>query len=145
MFVATQKFTVLVAIEPRLYRSTIGGFLELARPALEVEVVEPEGLRERVARLDPKLVLHTPEEDETLDGRRMWVAVDLHAEPTVVRLNGERKDLLRTLQVEDLLAVVDETVAGKHSHVLAAGQRGQVGVRSREEQELSEAKLNESL
>ncbi len=54
---SNDRIKVLVAIEPRAYRTTIGSAFPALRPCAEVIVIEPDALRTEVSRLKLRLVI----------------------------------------------------------------------------------------
>ena len=100
---------VLVAIEPRLYRETIGRALRGLRPRLEVVVVEPEDLWAAVVRLNPELVFADRPDSLPDAGRFAWVEFRPYEQPPAKISLGERWRELEEVELSDLLSVVDET------------------------------------
>ena len=54
---SNDRIKVLVAIEPRAYRTTIGSAFQALRPCAGVIVIEPDALRTEVSRLKLRLVI----------------------------------------------------------------------------------------
>ncbi len=100
---------VLVAIEPRLYRETLGRALRGLRPRLEVAVVEPEDLWAAVVRLDPELVIANLPDSLPDAGRITWVEFRPYEQPPAKICLGGRWYELEEVELSDLLSVVDET------------------------------------
>lgn len=98
---------VLVAIEPRAYRTVIGRAIQMLRPHLEVAVVEPDHLLAEVVRLDPALVICSQTKPSTSDGERVWVEFRPYDEATAKVCVGGRCARLFEPNLDDLLSVVD--------------------------------------
>jgi hypothetical protein len=99
---------VLVAVEPRAYRSAIGSVIQALRPHLEVTVVEPDELHAEVARLEPALVISSQPRPATSDGGPAWVELRLYEEASARVCIGGRCARLYDPNLYDLLSVVDE-------------------------------------
>jgi hypothetical protein len=104
---------VLMAIEPRSYREVIGEAIRGLRPHLEVVIVEPE-----MARLDPELVICSQPSIAAANGRTAWIEFRPYGQPAVRTYVGGRYFELEEVELEDLLAAVDE------AERLARGGRG---------------------
>ena len=105
---------VLVAMEPRAYREAIGEAIRWLRPRVEVAILEPEELENEIARLDPELVISARPVSWIAKGRMAWVECDPYEEPAAtVSLDGLRTEL-ETVNLEDLLWVVDEAEELSH-------------------------------
>ncbi len=102
------RTTILVAIEPRAYRTVIGRAIQILRPHLEVAVVEPEDLPAEVARLDPALVISGQPKPATPDGWPAWVEFLPYDEAPAEVCIGGRCARLYEPDLDDLLSVVDE-------------------------------------
>ncbi len=100
---------ILVALEPRAYRSVIGRAIQILRPHLEVTVVvEPGDLLAEVARLDPALVISSQPKPATSDGGPAWVEFRPYDEVSAKVCIGGRRAQLHEPNLDDLLAVVDK-------------------------------------
>ena len=100
---------VIVAIEPRSYRQTIGQAIQTLRPHIEVVVLEPGTLRAGVERLEPELVFANQPDTFAPTGRSAWVEFRPYEEPPArISLAGRRWEL-EAVELSDLLSVVDET------------------------------------
>jgi F420-dependent methylenetetrahydromethanopterin dehydrogenase len=99
---------VLVACEPRYYREVIGEAIQGLRPAVEVVILDPEELEDRVSHLDPDLVIsaHPPSIDP--GGRSAWVEFVPYEKPAATVSLGGRREQLDEMTLEDLLWVVDQ-------------------------------------
>jgi hypothetical protein len=111
---------LLVALEPRSYRETIGGALQLLRPNLEVTILSPEVLETEVTRLEPEMVLcslHKPAEGA---GGPVWIEYCPYTAPkvTIYEPGGQNKKLDLS-GLADLLAIVDGLVNRLESLVRA--------------------------
>jgi hypothetical protein len=81
----------LVAIEPRSYREVIGSAIQHLRPHIEVLIVEPEELEEKVARLDPEVVICSTPNTRIGSTKHSWVELRPYEEiPS--RLSGGSKN-----------------------------------------------------
>ncbi len=99
---------VMVALEPRAYRTTIGRAIQVLRPHLEVTVVEPDELGEEVAHLDPALVISSQPKPATSEGGPAWVELRPYDEASARVCIGGRCTRLYEPNLDDLLSVVDE-------------------------------------
>src|SRR3712207_3738306 len=109
---------VLMAIEPRSYREVIGEAIRGLRPHLEVVIVEPEALEPEMARLDPELVICSQPSIAAANGRTAWIEFRPYGQPAARTYVGGRYFELEEVELEDLLAAVDE------AEWLARGGRG---------------------
>lgn len=113
---------ILVAIEPRAYREVIGEALGGLRPQHRVTIVAPDSLRSAMYRLLPEVVISGRPEDLSVDGTLAWVEFRPYARPEArVSLGGLRRELAE-VDLEDLLAVVDEAGALESSGFFGAGR-----------------------
>lgn len=100
---------ILVAIEPRAYREVIGGAIGGLRPQHEVTIVAPDSLRPALDRLAPEVVISSRSDGFMVDGTLAWVEFRPYARPEArVSLKGGRRRELAEVDLEDLLAIVDE-------------------------------------
>lgn len=99
---------ILVAVEPRAYRTTIGRAIQILRPHLEVTVVEPDELQAEVARLDPALVISSQPKPAMSDDGPAWVEYHPYEEASASVRIGGRCARLYEPGLNDLLSVVDE-------------------------------------
>jgi hypothetical protein len=99
---------ILVAMEPRAYRTVIGRAIQILRPHLEVTIVEPDDLPAEVARLDPALVISGQPKPATSDGGPAWVEFRPYDEASAKVCIGGRCARLYEPNLDDLLSVVDE-------------------------------------
>ena len=103
---------VLVAIEPRAYRHTIGAIIGDLRPRLDVRVIEPETLVGEAERLGPQLVLCSQPEPRKRERFRSWVEFHPYAdEPKVSIRIEDRWSVLEDADLDDLLAIVDRAIS----------------------------------
>ncbi len=99
---------ILVAIEPRAYRTVIGRAIQILRPHLVVAVVEPDDLQAEVARLDPALVICSQPKPATSDGGPVWVEFRPYDEASVKVCICGRIARLYEPNLDDLISMVDE-------------------------------------
>jgi hypothetical protein len=99
---------ILVAVEPRAYRTAIGRVIQDQRPHLEVTVVEPDDLQAEVAHLDPALMICSQPKPATSDRWPAWVEFRPYDEASVKVCIGGRFARLYEPNSDDLLSVVDE-------------------------------------
>ena len=99
---------IVMAVEPRAYREVIGNALQELRSHLEVVILEPDGVDQALARLDPDLVICDGCASSNPNGSAAWVEYDPFEEPPgMVSLDGDHTKL-EELNLEDLLWVVDK-------------------------------------
>lgn len=101
---------ILVALEPRSYRSAIGLAIQAVLTRLSVEIVDPDVLFSEVERLNPLLVLSCKPGADIQQDRPVWIEYRPYDEPNTLRVNGELLDMGRSVELTDLLAVVDDSV-----------------------------------
>jgi hypothetical protein len=104
---------VVVANEPRAYREVAAEVLSKLRLEVEFLLVDPRDLEETVARLHPDMVVC----DEASPVVRASVPVWLELYPggsdrSVVSVRG-RRSTIESIQLSDILLLVDQTVARK--------------------------------
>jgi hypothetical protein len=109
---------VALADDYRAYREVIATAIRLLRPHVEVVSAGLEALEEKVARLDPHLIIcNLPATALPAEGLA-WVELSLEpARPSVVRVGGSRSEL-RNPGVDALVQVIDkvEQSVGRESH-----------------------------
>jgi hypothetical protein len=101
---------VLVAIEPRIYREAIGESIRALRPHVEVYVLDPDTLGAGLRRLEPDLVFaNRPYSSHAPNGGTAWVEFLPYEHPPARICLAGRQWELETVELEDLLSIVDET------------------------------------
>ncbi len=100
---------VVAACEPRYYREVVGEALRGLRPAVEVVILDPDELEDKVSHLDPDLVISSAH-PASLDpgGRSAWVEFVPYEKPAATISLGGRRQELEELMLEDLLLMVDQ-------------------------------------
>ena len=99
---------VLMANEPRAYREGIAAVISQLRPAVEVEIVEPDALDDSIKRYVPDMVICS-KATETLKGRvRVWVELYPENGAISVASIGGRRTEYTEIQLPDLLSIVDK-------------------------------------
>jgi hypothetical protein len=99
---------VLMANEPRAYREGIAAVISQLRPAVEVEIVEPDTLDDSIKRYVPDMVICS-KATETLKGRvRVWVELYPENRAISVANIGGRRIEYTEIQLPDLLSIVDK-------------------------------------
>lgn len=111
----------LVALEPRSYRSAIGLAMQAARPGLDVEIVDPDDLCSEVTRLNALLVLCSKLGPDIPRDQPAWIEYRPYDEPNMLRVNGKLLDLGRSVELTDLLTVIDDVVADSGGPLKAEG------------------------
>ena len=97
-----------MANEPRAYREGIAAVIGQLRPAIEIEIVEPNALEGSIKRCVPDMVICS-KATETLKVRvRVWV--ELYPENGAISVAniGERRMEYTEIQLPDLLSIVDK-------------------------------------
>ncbi|CAA9457625.1 MAG: hypothetical protein AVDCRST_MAG25-337 [uncultured Rubrobacteraceae bacterium] len=103
---------ILISVEPRAYRETIGDALQILRPCVEVTVVEPVDLLGEISRLEPALVIcSVPETTEAGYGRFGWVEYRPYERPEARIILEGRCSEVEAVELADLLSVVDYCTA----------------------------------
>lgn len=115
-----ERPTVVMAIEPRVYRQAIGRAIGALRTSVEVRVVEPERLlRAELERLAPHLVICSCIKPPGLVQEICWVEFRPYgAEPKVRVCMDDRCWVLQDADLEDLLSLVDEAVGSSRCEAL---------------------------
>ena len=99
---------VLMANEPRAYREGIAAVISQLRPAVEIEIVEPNALDDSIKRCVPDMVICS-KATETLKVRvRVWVELYPENGPISVANIGGRCMEYTEIQLPDLLSIVDK-------------------------------------
>ena len=100
---------VLIAIEPRAYRQTIGYTVQALRPRYMVDVIDPDRLRVEVQRRIPDVVLCSLPRTGISDEGPTWVEFRPYAGPTgTISVDGEDLGLEGVVEFADLLSILDE-------------------------------------
>lgn len=103
-----QRFTLLVALQPRSYSEVIGYTIRVMCLYLKVEVVESDPLHQVVQRMTPHLILCSQPKPAILNGQYPWIEYLPYDEPTALRIDGQRREMGRSIELNDLLEVIDE-------------------------------------
>ena len=116
---------VVIAHEPRFYREVLAEALRCLRPEAEVVLVEPDGVDDAIHRAPPDVVIcsHLTEAVETRV--RVWILLYPNSEDlAVVSVAGNRRTL-PSVDLPDLLAVMDEAdgLASGPADILAQSVR----------------------
>lgn len=109
--VEKRKMRVLVANEPRLYREVISATLSKLRPEVEVLLVDPETLDQRVKRETPDLVFCSRATPCVVDAVPAWAEVYPEEEPLLVvsiSLGETRLTAIDDNGLPNLLWIVDQ-------------------------------------
>jgi hypothetical protein len=102
-----RKTLVLLANEPRAYRESIAQVFRQLRPNVEVMIVEPGELEDRVLRLAPEMVVFSEATGVVRDCVPVWVELyPGYGALSVIGVGGERSTI-GEIQLSDLLAVID--------------------------------------
>ena len=106
-----EKMRALIANDPRVYRELISNSLRRLRPLIEVNAALPEELEEAVGRVRPHLIICSGRLGAAVrDGCLAWVVLYPDGEDLAEMGGvGVRAALLRGVQLDDLLMVVDQT------------------------------------
>jgi hypothetical protein len=99
---------VLVAMEPRAYRTTFGSAIQALRPHVEVTVLEPEELEAQIAFLEPDLVISDLPKPVASDARTGWMEYCPNDETPARVCVGGRCERIEDPGLDDLLSVVDQ-------------------------------------
>lgn len=98
---------VLLANEPRSYRESIAAVLRQLRPAVHVEVVEPEALESSVVRLLPDVAICSHVTGGVRERVPVWVELYPEHASHSVASEGGRLTEFDEIQLADLLSIVD--------------------------------------
>jgi hypothetical protein len=109
-----------VALEDdyRAYREVIAAGIRLLRPRVEVASAGLDTLEEKVAQLDPQMVICNLPDTAVPDDVLVWVELSLDpTRPSVLRVGGSRSEL-RNPSVDALVQLIDnaEQTAERESH-----------------------------
>ena len=102
---------VLVAVAPKMYRQTITLFLRSRRPDIEVRSADPLDLQLECTLFEPHLLVCHDGVSEDVRNRALFLVEILYSDSldAVVEVNGEDPRRVEDIEIEDLLAVVEET------------------------------------
>jgi len=103
--------TVLLANEPRAYREVLAMAIEASRPGLAVRVGDPELLEDQIERWQPRLVVCSTLVEAARRYDATWLL--LYPDGTRFAVTGRngREDMVSDFALDDLLALVDSTIA----------------------------------
>jgi hypothetical protein len=114
------EIRILVALDDvyRVYREVIATGIRLLRPHVEVVSAGLEALEERVARLDPHMVICNLPATAVPNAILAWVELSIDpTRPSVVSVGGSRSELSNP-RLDALVQVIDEVeqAVGRESH-----------------------------
>ncbi|MBV9453882.1 MAG: hypothetical protein JOZ19_07165 [Rubrobacter sp.] len=101
---------VLVAVSPKMYRQTITLFLRSRRPDVKVRSADPLDLQRECALFEPHLLVCHDGTPEDARNRALFL-VEIHYSNSldaVVKANGKDLRIVEDIEIDDLLAVVEE-------------------------------------
>ncbi len=104
--------TVLVAIEPRVYRETIAKALQTFRPSLSTKAVEQSMLDAELSRTSPMLVLCNGAVETSVESvpNRVIFRGDESDSSATVEIDGRQSEM-ESLDLDYLLRIVDRAVS----------------------------------
>jgi hypothetical protein len=101
---------VLVAIAPAMYRQTLVYVLTEHRPSIEIKAVDPSHVDREVEIFRPDLLISQDTLSDVGYSVPSWIEI-LYSDSmgAQVRVNEKNWRMVEDMELEDLLAVVDET------------------------------------
>jgi hypothetical protein len=101
----------LVVLVPQMYRQAISFFLSSERPGIEVKSANPLDLERECALFDPHLLICHDGVSEDARNRAFCLIEIRYSDgmDAVVKANGRVSRRIEDIEMEDLLAIVDET------------------------------------
>jgi hypothetical protein len=117
-----ETLRILVANDPRSYREAISCALGILRPHLEVVLLEPEDLEDRVSVYAPALVLCSRLTPTVRREAFAWVELYPEGKPfAAISVDGLQLRAVGDIDIANLLWIADRAA-------LAAGSRDHPGV-----------------
>lgn len=104
--VQTRRKKVLVAVEPRTYRESIGWAIQILRPHLEVDVVSPEALGSAIGGLDHGVVICGRPAPEVIGDEVDWIEYRPYDMSAKLRLGGRHSEI-EEVTLSGLLLALD--------------------------------------
>lgn len=103
------NLTVVVALDPPSYRSAIGSSIQLMRPHTNVEILAPAEIADNPRWFASAIVICSCRTPSEADGN--WIEFYPYSDPDTLRIRGRRRNLGRSVELDDLLAAVDDVEA----------------------------------
>ncbi len=102
---------ILIAVSPTMYRETLVNVLRNHRPNDEVRLADPQTLGQEASSFRPHLIVCNDNASQVREvSVPSWVVIryqdSLNAS---VFLDGQDTQLIQDIQIEELLAVVEQT------------------------------------
>lgn len=101
--------TILLTVEPRAYRETIGLALRRLRPGVEVVIEEPENLESALRRFEPQIVVCSKVDDLIRQNALAWIELYPEDEPHAIVRSIYGISTVGDFDFDMLIEVVDET------------------------------------
>ena len=104
-----RRVRILVANEPRAYRTALAPALQGLRPGAEVTSLEPEAIDREIERLAPDLVICSRATEAVRNMALSWIELHPDGAPqSVISVRGQRSKV-PGLDLAGILATIDET------------------------------------
>lgn len=102
----------LVVLTPQMYRQAISLYLRSERPGIEVKSANPLDLERECALFDPHLLICHDGVSEDARNRAFCLLEIRYSDgmDALVKAKGKASRKIEDIEIEDLLAIVDETV-----------------------------------
>ena len=105
--------TVLVTIDPLMYRQVIAHCIRKHRPRVEVRLSEPENLDAEASRLAPDLIVCNRATAVVRASARSWVELEVRRGPgnleANVKVDSRPMSRVERAELDHVLAALDET------------------------------------
>ena len=107
------KISVLVAIDPRMYREVIAHAVRERRPHAEVRTAGPEDLDGEARRLAPDLIVCNRTTAAVQEFARSWVELEVRPGPgsldANVKVDSRPTTKVEQAEIDHVVAALDET------------------------------------
>jgi hypothetical protein len=117
---------IIMANEPRAYREVIAAAFRALRPGLAIMAIEPDELDGHLTRLPRSgrwLVVHSRRSPVVQAGGFAWVLLHPDGEAHAAVNIAGRQTTIADIQLDDLLAILDQAVAPAHAGPTPAASR----------------------
>lgn len=108
-----------MANEPLAYREAIAAAVQVLRPQVDVTTVAPPALDDVVGRQHAQVVICSVLTEAIRREVAYWVVLYPNAQAEAYLGRGGREEARDSLQLDDLLAIIDE--AGRHLPIAGPG------------------------
>lgn len=100
---------ILLTVDPRAYRETIGMALDRLRPEVEVIIEEPDNLEAALRSFEPEIVVCSEVTELVRQNTLAWIELYPEDEPHAIVRSVYGISTVNDLDFDMLIEVVDET------------------------------------